>query len=364
MESCVLFQNSTGSVVLIDLPKSIEECQVRPGQALDRTLIQQAAPPQASFSTPDPKKSGVQRDASLPPSVLLAELMAAETVRDALQQVYEEYSGPWTISRTPLFTVDSSTMMSGTGSRNASKGEENSSVTVEDCHFPSDSHYISGSICDTRDYLLKAAPMFDVIVLDPPWPNRSAKRKKNNYSTMGGLEEARTLLELIPVPAKLSDAGLVAVWITNSPGAYILLTGPKGMLSDWGLQIVAEWIWLKVTLSGKPLFDIDSERRKPWERLLIAKRKGAPALNQKVENKVIISAPDVHSRKPHLRPFFDSILGNDYRGLEVFARNLTSGWWSWGDEVLKFQNKKYWNAAQLEEYGEPRARSQSSRSNN
>ena len=31
-----------------------------------------------------------------------------------------------------------------------------------------------------------------------------------------------------------------------------------------------------------------------------------------------------------------------YLALEIFARNLTAGWWSWGDEVLEYQKKKYW----------------------
>ena len=31
-----------------------------------------------------------------------------------------------------------------------------------------------------------------------------------------------------------------------------------------------------------------------------------------------------------------------YEALEIFARNLTSGWWAWGNEVLKFQSDECW----------------------
>jgi hypothetical protein len=31
-----------------------------------------------------------------------------------------------------------------------------------------------------------------------------------------------------------------------------------------------------------------------------------------------------------------------YSALEVFARNLTAGWWACGDEVLKFNQDTWW----------------------
>ncbi len=55
---------------------------------------------------------------------------------------------------------------------------------------------------------------------------------------------------------------------------------------------------------------------------------------------MILAVPDVHSRKPNLR----ALLGvpHDGAGLEVFARNLTAGWWGWGDEALLFQHRRHW----------------------
>jgi N6-adenosine-specific RNA methylase IME4 len=61
-----------------------------------------------------------------------------------------------------------------------------------------------------------------------------------------------------------------------------------------------------------------------------------------VEGKVIVSVPDVHSRKPNLRGLFEGLLPERYEALEVFARNLTAGWWAWGDEVLLFQRRECW----------------------
>lgn len=122
-----------------------------------------------------------------------------------------------------------------------------------------------------------------------------------------------------------------------------LLTARDGFLKEWGLEPAAEWIWLKVTSAGEPICDVQSNWRKPWERLLIARRKGqghsAPNI---VDKKVIVSVPDVHSRKPSLKRLFDEIMPPGYQALEVFARYLTAGWWSWGDEVIMHQSDQHW----------------------
>lgn len=61
-----------------------------------------------------------------------------------------------------------------------------------------------------------------------------------------------------------------------------------------------------------------------------------------MKNKVIVSVPDIHSRKPNLKRVFEEVLPRGYTALEMFARNLTAGWWGWGDEVMKFQGGEYW----------------------
>ena len=57
-----------------------------------------------------------------------------------------------------------------------------------------------------------------------------------------------------------------------------------------------------------------------------------------------MSVPDLHSRKPCLKELIETLLldANHYRALEVFARHLVAGWWSWGDECLKFNWEGNW----------------------
>ena len=190
-------------------------------------------------------------------------------------------------------------------------------------------------------------------MLDPPWPNRSAKRKRagtgaapGSYRTLPDLSSTRVLLSQIPVASRLAPGGFVGVWVTNAGRFTDLLVGQGGIFAEWDVELVGEWNWLKVTSGGEPVVAVESGWRKPWERLLIGRRRGGVVEGGggtgSVEGKVIVSVPDVHSRKPNLRCLFEELLPERYEALEVFARNLTAGWWAWGDEVLLFQRKECW----------------------
>ncbi|KAK0636948.1 hypothetical protein B0T17DRAFT_520332 [Bombardia bombarda] len=135
----------------------------------------------------------------------------------------------------------------------------------------------------------------------------------------------RSLLSLIPVASHLAPGGLVAVWVTNAARFSDLLLAPgSGIFSEWLVELVGEWTWLKVTAEGEPVVSPHSAWRKPWERLLIARRRGDGGEKMPVKGKVIVAVPDVHSRKPCLR------------GL------LTAGWWGWGNQALLYQHKDHW----------------------
>ncbi|KAK3943885.1 putative mt-a70 family protein [Diplogelasinospora grovesii] len=411
-ESCILFQNDKGTVVLLDLARSIEEAQVPsrqlqdnagPHGTLKRRLVSAKPPPITPFPTPEPKG---YRGLSLPTtsaSAQVAELMTLAAVESALEEIKLSYKGPWCLPRVlkppqergPVhrqlveeedgcLKEDDCSSALRTGEDDSQHVTQNSSIspsssgqdgvvqssvvvpsvmaaTAEDplpsaiitspYFIPEGSHYLQGSISSQIPaFLSTAPPVFDLIVLDPPWPNRSAKRKRKarddspgGYHTADGLDSITRLLSEIPVSSHLSkDGGLVAVWVTNAPRFTDLLRSPtNGIFHRWGVESVGEWTWLKVTSHGEPITPLESSWRRPWERLLIARRRGSP-IKQPIQNKVIISVPDVHSRKPNLRSLFENLLPTEYQALEVFARNLTAGWWAWGDQCLEFQHRKYW----------------------
>ncbi|KAB5532747.1 MT-A70-domain-containing protein [Coniochaeta sp. 2T2.1] len=348
----ILFQAeaATVSVTVLDIPRSIEEAQlpadeIRSEKQPVRRLI--SAPPlELPFPTPEPKvKHGqvIDPQGSLSSAAYISELTTQAAVQEALECLSEAYSGPWCLPRVhaePEPEAESRVVCSESKKRTSECLEEDGHPGG-DVHIPPGAHYLNGTIESERTTFISKGISFDLIVLDPPWPNRSARRKKGNYRVVDDLSSIRELLLSIPVKEHLSSGGLVAVWVTNAPRFTELLTEPRtGIFAEWGVELEIEWTWLKVTGQGEPMASIDSAWRKAWERLIIARKTGTP--RKAVGSKVIVAVPDVHSRKPNLRGLFEEVLGTDYTGLEVFARSLTSGWWSWGNEVLHFQHHKHW----------------------
>lgn len=188
---------------------------------------------------------------------------------------------------------------------------------------------------------------FNLVLLDPPWPNRSAKRK-GAYEQVGGMPYLKKMLLSMDLDTYLEHNALVGVWITNKRALREHVLGPGGLFETWNVGLIEEWVWIKTTSNGEPMFDIDTAMRKPYEILLL----GRAAPNSwtttthapTIKRRVIAAVPDIHSRKPCLKELLESYLPDrsDYSALEVFSRYLVSGWTSWGNEVLKYNWDYYW----------------------
>jgi N6-adenosine-specific RNA methylase IME4 len=189
---------------------------------------------------------------------------------------------------------------------------------------------------------------FDLVLLDPPWPNRSAKRK-GAYEQTGGMPYLKKMLLRMDLDSYLEHNALVGVWITNKEALREHVLGPGGLFETWNVGLVEEWIWIKTTTKGEPVFDMDTLMRKPYEILLL----GRAAPNSwttmthaaTIKRRVIAAVPDIHSRKPCVKELLEPYMPDpvDYSALEVFSRYLVSGWTSWGNEVLKY-NWDYYRA--------------------
>jgi N6-adenosine-specific RNA methylase IME4 len=190
---------------------------------------------------------------------------------------------------------------------------------------------------------------FHVVVLDPPWENRSARRAElagGAYASLPG----HALLG-VPVRALSHAAGcLVALWVTNSE--RLLRFVHDELLPAWGLEARATWRWLKVTDAGAPVSPLAVAHRRPYELLLLCT--AADALPPWVpgsgfaapgDGLVILAAPGAHSRKPPLEALLAPLVPRGARRLELFARECRAGWATWGNEVLKFQGAEHFAAA-------------------
>ncbi|RAL12151.1 MT-A70 family [Aspergillus homomorphus CBS 101889] len=219
---------------------------------------------------------------------------------------------------------------------------------------------------------------FNLILLDPPWANRSVRRS-GHYQTQTYRDwdlltqricqilSVHLVKDCSGVSAEGTDRkengraadAIAAIWITNSGKAR--KTAYEAMQVA-GLAVCEEWVWVKTTTEGEPITPVGALWRKPYEILVIGKRAGcgprethsqsrARKAEDGVVRRVIAAVPDIHSRKPNLREVFEQVFFSDgpvdeagmrYRALEVFARNLTAGWWAVGDEALKFNSEEWW----------------------
>ena len=193
---------------------------------------------------------------------------------------------------------------------------------------------------------------FDFVLLDPPWPNASAKRS-GAYNTECQLRDLKQLLLRMDLDTYLAPMANVAVWITNKSAVREMVLGRGGLFEAWNIRLKEEWLWVKTTTKGEPVTPIAGLWRKPYEVLLLGQRPCDPfdivdpiSSPEDVKRRIIIAVADLHSRKPCLKQLIDSLIydRHDYRALEIFARHLISGWWSWGDEVLKFNWEGCWTS--------------------
>ncbi|XP_010956376.1 N(6)-adenine-specific methyltransferase METTL4 isoform X1 [Camelus dromedarius] len=194
--------------------------------------------------------------------------------------------------------------------------------------------------------LLNCRKTYDVIVIDPPWQNKSVKRS-NRYSYLSPLQ-----IKQIPIPKLAAPNCLVVTWVTNRQKHLRFVK--EELYPSWSVEIVAEWHWVKITSSGEFVFPLDSPHKKPYEGLILGRvrEKGALLLrNADVkelripDHKLIVSVPcTLHSHKPPLAEVLKDYIKPEGECLELFARNLQPGWTSWGNEVLKFQHMDYFIA--------------------
>ncbi|KAF7591121.1 Methyltransferase-like protein 4 [Aspergillus hancockii] len=225
---------------------------------------------------------------------------------------------------------------------------------------------------------------FDLILLDPPWLNRSVRRS-GHYHTQSYLEgdlltqrirdilrvhlhdshyispcdNAKNITSAQKPAEKQYRRPIAAIWITNSGKAR---KTAYDAMRDADLSVYEEWVWIKTTTEGDPIMPLDGLWRKPYEVLVIGKKQfpqlQTDPLRERedviVTRRFIAAVPDVHSRKPNLREIFEKIFFDGaypsrqsedilaYSALEVFARNVTAGWWACGDEALMFNSEEWW----------------------
>ncbi|XP_053427153.1 N(6)-adenine-specific methyltransferase METTL4 isoform X2 [Nycticebus coucang] len=186
--------------------------------------------------------------------------------------------------------------------------------------------------------LLNCTKIFDIIVIDPPWQNKSVKRS-NRYGYLSPLQ-----IKQIPIPKLAAPNCLIVTWVTNRQKHLRFVK--EELYPSWSVEVVAEWHWVKF-LAGAGFEPATSDvwgqcptplshRHHPLDRNADTTVLPIP------DHKLIVSVPCIlHSHKPPLAEVLKDYIKPAGECLELFARNLQPGWTSWGNEVLKFQHVNY-----------------------
>uniref|UniRef100_J3LL19 Methyltransferase-like protein 2 n=3 Tax=Oryza brachyantha TaxID=4533 RepID=J3LL19_ORYBR len=208
----------------------------------------------------------------------------------------------------------------------------------QSCFLMSDLKHVGGLIHDNYDQ------GYNLIVVDPPWEN-GCVRQKVVYPTLPN----RHFLYL-PVQELAHSAGaLVVLWITNREKLWKFVE--EELFPSWGVKEHTVFYWLKVKQDGSLIGDLDLLHHRPYECLLVGyinlNKEDARGSKFKFleERRVIMSVPGAHSRKPPLQKLLSQYIPGPKpaRCIELFARELVSGWTSWGNEPLRFQDAVYFS---------------------
>ncbi|GBG82168.1 hypothetical protein CBR_g34449 [Chara braunii] len=122
-------------------------------------------------------------------------------------------------------------------------------------------------LCSDLSELHRMVPVsraggYNLIVLDPPWENKSVHRK-DVYPTLPN----RYLLSLPVASLAHEDGALVALWVTCRE--KLRRFAENELFPKWGVDLVATWYWLKVSDKGEMVSPLDLAHHRPYEPLLL-----------------------------------------------------------------------------------------------
>ena len=172
---------------------------------------------------------------------------------------------------------------------------------------------------------------YNIIYADPPW----------TYDKSGGIKSARGLAKKYYSTMTIEDIKALPVSDIADDNCYLFLwaTAPNiqqalDTLKAWGFELFTiVFTWVKINKKADSLFwGMGNSSRANPEYVLLGRKGKLKRLDAGVHS-VVQERIQGHSKKPdEVRKRIVRLYG-DLPRIELFAREFSEGWDSWGDEL-------------------------------
>jgi len=177
---------------------------------------------------------------------------------------------------------------------------------------------------------------YQIIYADPPWEYRDKALAGNRGAGCKYPVQSQEWLNNLPVKSIADKDCILFLWVT-----FPKLNECFGLINSWGFKYkTGGFVWIKRNkISPSWFWGMGRWTRANPEVCLIA-TKGKPKRISASVHSIIETPIAIHSKKPDIvRNKIIKLVGNLPK-IELFARNKTKGWDTWGNEILKLKKKK------------------------
>ena len=166
---------------------------------------------------------------------------------------------------------------------------------------------------------------YNVIYADPPWRYKlwsGGGAADKHYPTMS-IEDIAAL----PMDELAAKDCALFLWIT-----FPMLHEAWGVMRAWGFDFkTVAFVWVKLNRMSNSLFWGMGHWTRANAEICLLATKGSPKRQAKNIHQIVISHVEEHSKKPdEVRRRIEALMGDVPR---VFARQSSTGWDVWGNEV-------------------------------
>jgi N6-adenosine-specific RNA methylase IME4 len=200
----------------------------------------------------------------------------------------------------------------------------------ENDDIPTRTEVLRSAKIEKRNERIKAASFladgkYRVFYADPPWAysageqhgkTQQATTLETHYPTMSISEIAA-----LPIREMAHDDAVLFLWVTSP-----LLFEAKAVIDGWGFKYKTSMVW------DKEKHNVGHYVSVRHEFILICTRGSCTPDTAKLVDSVYHEPRTEHSHKPkYFRDLIDELYPTGRR-IELFAREMTEGWDSWGNE--------------------------------